>query len=333
MKKILLIILLTVLFVSFIIPCFSAVMVRVKDIAYIEGLKENQVYGFGLVVGLQGTGDSKSHLIQSSLSNLLKNLGFAEEESIKSKNIAAVLLTAKLPPFVSVGDRIDITVSSIGDAKSLAGGILIQSSLRGSDSINYIAAQGPVSIRPSAKGGRSVKTVASITNGGIVEREVAPNIVRNNSINLILKKWDFSVAKRLIESISGLYSASKPTLGKGGRINITLPKKTELIKFVSDIENLEIEPSYQAKIVINESDGTIVMGKNVKISEAVVSKEGLTVKIDGGSKGTFASIKEASTVNDLVESLNYVGASTRDIISILNALKEADALHAKLIIK
>ncbi len=173
----------------------------------------------------------------------------------------------------------------------------------------------------------------SIVNGGIVEREITPEIVNNNSIRLILKRWDFSTAKRIIDAIAAKYSTSKPNLGKGGKIDIKIPGEVDLVKFVSDIENIEIEPSFEARVVISESDGAIVMGKDVKLSEAVVSKEGITVKIDGGKKGNLTSIKEASTVKDLVESLNFAGASTRDIISILKVLKEAGALHANLVVK
>ncbi len=312
----------------------SEILVKIRDIAYIDGLKDNQVYGFGLVVGLQGTGDTKSVLIQSSLKNLLKNLGFVEDENFKSKNIAAVLLTAKLPPFVRVGDRVDITVSSIGNAKSLNGGILIQSPLRGADGQNYVVAQGPLSLKSPGRGGKDVKTVATLVEGGIVEKEIVPNIVKNKSVVLVLKSWDFSVANRIIKSIKNKYTTSNPKILKGGKINLSLPANITLVEFVSGVENIEIAPGFEARVVINESDGTIVMGRDVKISEAVVSKDGMTIKVEGAADGVnVGTIKEASTVKDLVESLNYVGASTRDIISILKALKDAGALHANLIIK
>lgn len=312
---------------------YSEITVKIRDIADIDGLKENQVYGFGLIVGLQGTGDSKSLLIQTSLQNLLKNLGLADDQNYKSKNIAAVLLTAKLPPFVRVGDRVNINVSSIGDAKSLAGGTLIQSSLRGADGNNYVAAQGPISLKAVSGSVKAVKTDGGIVNGGIVEKEITPEFVNNNSISLILKNWDFTEAMNIIKTVSEKYPASNPNLQNGGKINISIPDGIKPVEFISEIENLEIAPSFEAKVVINESDGTIVMGKDVKISEAVISKDGLTVKIAGGAKVNVSAINEAATVKDLVESLNYVGASTRDIIAILKALKDAGALHANLIIK
>lgn len=312
---------------------YSEITVKIRDIAAIEGLKENQVFGFGLVVGLQGTGDSKSALIQTTVKNLLNNLGFSEYKDFKSKNIAAVLLTAKLPAFVRIGDRINVTVSSIGDAKSLEGGVLIQSSLRGADGVTYIAAQGPLVLDKQEGRGRSIKTAATIINGGIVEREVVPEVIKNNTVTLLLKNWDYSVATKIIKSVMDLYPESKPVIIDGSKINISIPENLSAVEFISAIESIEIAPSFEARVVINEKDGTIVMGRDVRISSAVVSKDGMTIKIGGGDSVNVAEFKEASTVKDLVESMNYLGASTSDIISILKALKDAGALHATLIVK
>lgn len=321
-------------------PAPGEVKVKIRDIAFIDGLKENQVFGYGLVVGLQGTGDTKSVLTQSSLKNLLKNIGFQEDDKTASKNIAAVLLTAKLPAFVRVGDRVDVTVSSIGDAKSLEGGILVQSPLKGADDRIYLVVQGNLSFPDVPKGGKSIRTVARVIGGGIVEREIEPDMVVENSISLVLKNWDFTVADQIVKAVADKYPDSKPALGKGGKIRLFLPANAEVAEFVSNIEKIEVTPSSQPRVVINERDGTIVMGGEVKISEVVVSKEGITIKVDRGSdkgkdgrEGKVALLKEASSVKDLVESLNYIGASTRDIISILKALKDAGALHAELIIR
>lgn len=314
----------------------STITVKIKEIAYIDGLKENQVFGFGLVVGLQGTGDVKSVLVESSLKSLLKSIGISEEEKYKSKNIAAVLLTANLPAYVRVGDRVDVVVSSIGDAKSLEGGTLIQSPLVGGDGRIYVAAQGALSFA-SPKGGRKIRTSASVVNGGIVERALEPNIVANNAFVLVLKDWDYTVANNILKAISGKYQESKPEIINNGRIRILLPQNINIAEFISSIENIEIAPSSGARVVVNEKDGTIVMGGDVKISEVVVSKDGLTVKVESkkgkSDNANSALLKEASTVKDVVDSLNYIGASTQDIISILKAIKEAGALHANLIIK
>lgn len=325
--------------ISIIFLLISAVSVRaeltvkVRDIASIDGLKENQVFGFGIVMGLQGTGDTKSVLVQSTLKNILKNLDIKEEQKINSKNTAAVLLTAKLPAFVRVGDRVDVNVSSIGDAKSLEGGVVIQSPLRGGDGETYLVCQGSLSISPALKGGKTVKTSGTIVNGGIVEKAIIPDIVTGNTISLVLREWDFSVADSIIELIKEENKDAKPEITNDGKIRIAVPKDADIAKFVSTIENIEVTPAAVACVVVNEKDGTIVMGGDVKVSEVLVSKDGLTIRIEGSNdKGSASVFKEASSVKDIVDSLNYIGASTRDIISILKAIKEAGALHAKLII-
>lgn len=312
----------------------AEISVKIRDIAYIDGIKENQVFGFGLVIGLQGSGDSKSSLVESSLKSLLKNIGIVEEGAYKSKNIAAVLLTAKLPAFSRVGDHVNVTVSSIGDAKSLEGGILIQSPLMGADGLTYIVAQGALSFPASKAGGRKIKTVATLINGGIIERSVEPDIVADNSISLVLKSWDYTTANNIIKSVSAKYTDANPEIIANGKIKIHISGNIGLAEYISTIENIEITPSYEARVVINEKDGTIVMGGDVKISEVVVSKEGMTVRIEKtGQNASAATFRESASVNDIVDSLNYIGASTQDIISILKAINDAGALHGNLIVK
>lgn len=318
----------------------AEITVKVKDIAYIDGLKENQVFGFGLVMGLQGTGDSQSVLTQSALKNLLKNIGLQEDETIKSKNTAAVLVTGKLPPFVRVGDKITVTVSSIGDAKSLEGGVLVQSPLRGADNAIYAVAQGMLSFDEPARGRKSVKTAARIISGGIVEREIEPEIVVENGVSLVMKNWDFFEADQIIKAIAEKYPGASPAMAKGGKIRLSIPENVAFAEFISTVENIEITPGNRARVVVNEKDGTIVMGGDVRISEAVVSKDGVTIRVEkskgtdrGSDKASVAHIKASSTVKDLVDSLNYIGAPTRDIISILKALKDAGALHAELVVR
>ncbi len=309
------------------------VTVKIRDISFISGLKYNQLYGYGLVVGLQGTGDSKSSITKSSLKNLLKNFGM-EGDDLVSKNSAAVLLTAQLPPFVRVGDRIDITVSSIGDAKSLEGGILIQSPLKGADNVIYAVVQGALTLQvPDGRRGRGVRTVAVIKGGGVIEREIIPRIVNNNSILMVLKNWDYTLANAVIKAIGSRFPDSKPGL-VNGKIRISIKKETNIPEFVSTIQNLEITPAVKARIVINERTGTIAAGGSVKISEAMVSREGITVEITGsGKKGSASLIRDTGSVKDLVDMLNSIGASTSDIIEILKALQDAGALYAELIIK
>jgi flagellar P-ring protein precursor FlgI len=324
------------LIISFaLLPLFAEVKVKVKDIAYIDGLKENQVVGYGLVVGLQGTGDTKISITQDSLKNLLKNLGLEESELSKSRNVAAVVVTAQLPPFVRVGDRVDVTVSSIGDAKSLEGGFLVQSALKGADEQIYVVAQGPLgSSVPGKRAARPVKTVASAVRAGIVEKAIDAQFVTNNSLSLVLREWDFSVADEILKAVIEKYPQSNPELDQNGKIRLALPGDVKIAEFIAGVQDIEVTPDARAKVVINEKDGTIVTGGSVKLSEAMISKDGITVKVEGETKSVSAAmLKDSPSVKDLVDVLNAVGLTTTDVISILKALKDSGALHAELIIK
>lgn len=310
----------------------AEVSVKIKDISTIDGLKRNQVLGYGLVVGLQGTGDAKSPMTQASLRSILKSFGI-EGDDLRSKNAAAVLVTAQLPPFVRIGDRVDVSVSSIGDAKSLEGGILVQSPLRGADNQIYVVAQGPLAVTKPATG-RTVRTVASVGDGGIVEREIVPEVITDNSIFIVLKNWDYTVANDIIKAVGEKYPDAKPEMAANGKIRITLGANVPVAQFISDVQNIEITPTLPAIVVIDEKSGTIVTGGQVRVSESLISKEGITVEIaNSEKKGSVALLKDASTVKDLVDSLNFIGVTTGDIIAILKGLKDAGALHAELIVK
>ncbi|HEY1406147.1 MAG TPA: flagellar basal body P-ring protein FlgI [Spirochaetota bacterium] len=321
--------------VSLITSLGAEVKVKVKDIVYIDGLKENQVLGYGLVVGLQGTGDTKLVVAQESLKNLLKNLGLEEKDAVKSKNVAAVVVTAQLPPFVRIGDRIDVTVSSIGDAKSLEGGLLVQSALKGADDQIYVVAQGPLAaVQQSRRAGRSVKTVFTAIRAGMVERAIDAQYVTNNTISLVLREWDFSVADEIIKAVADKYPNANPELDQNGKMRLTVPTDIKLPEFIAGVQDIEVTPDSRARVVVNEKDGTIVTGGNVKLSEAMISKEGITIKVEGETKSASAVyLKDAPSVKDLVDTLNAVGLPTSDIISILKALKDSGSLHAELIIK
>ncbi|MCX7678950.1 MAG: flagellar basal body P-ring protein FlgI [Spirochaetes bacterium] len=281
---------------------------------------------------------TKSELTASSLANLLKNLGLDVEEMYRTKNVAAVLITANLPPFARPGDRIDVMVSSIHNAKSLEGGVLVQSPLKGADNQIYAVAQGPLSVIGMEKGGKAIKTVARIVGGAIVERSVEPDVLEKDHVQLVLKEWDFMVAHQIISAVKELYPKSEPTIEKEGKIRLKIPENVVFSEFISKIFEIEVNPSSAAKIVINERDGTIVLGGEIKISESFVSREGISVKIEGKGtllqkSGSAARIPETTSVKDLVDTLNQIGASTKDIISIIKALKDAGAIHAELIIK
>lgn len=319
---------------------YSQVSVKVKDVAYVDGLKENQVYGYGLVVGLSGTGDSKVDLTKSSLSNVLKNMGLDQSDIVSSKNVAAVLVTANLPEIVSVGDRIDVSVSSIGDAKSIEGGILIQSALKGADGVTYVVAQGRVSAMQVQGVNRrnQIKTTALVSGGGVVERALESTFVSSvdnvRVVALVLRNFDFALADDISKKIAEKYAGSEPSIGQNGKISMKIPGETPMSEFIAGVLDLEVTPDYGARVVINEKEGTIVIGGDIKISDSVVSREGLTVTIDGETRKVGAAeLKESTTVKDVVDALNYAGLSSSDIISVLKALQDAGSLHAEIICK
>lgn len=344
----------------------SSVSTRIKDIAKVQGVRANQLVGYGLVVGLAGTGDTATKSIQTmqAIANMLKAFGVTVSSSqFQSKNVAAVMVTAQLPPFVKSGDTIDITVSSMGDAKSLAGGTLVQTPLKAGNGEIYAVAQGPVSTGGFAvgRGGSSQQknfpTVGTTPNGAIVERDVAFQLANNGSINLALAQPDFTTASRVSEVINSRFG-SISTARDAGTVEIIIPAeyRADLVNFVASIEELPVVPDNAAKVVINERTGTVVMGSNVTIDEVAVAQGGLSVKISksydvsqpppfsGGATvvtpETTVDVKEdeahvmqlpaTSNVGDVVNALNAIGATPRDIISVLQAMKAAGALHADL---
>ncbi len=326
------------------------VKVKVKNLCMVDGYKYNQVYGYGLVVGLPGTGDSKTALTKDSIKNLLETLGIRTEQPV-IRNIAAVLITARLEPHTRKGDRVDVLVSSIGDAKSLEGGLLIQSSLKGADGKIYVVAQGRLE-SPEVNDRKSKGlTVLPINNGGIAERSVRPSFVfkekkKNEGkdeeerffIRLNLKKWDYTNADKIVKSINNVYKGLGAFAGRDGKIIVPIAKEPPLSEFMSKILNIEIEPEIRARVVIDQVSGVIVSGGHVQVSESMVSRNGMTMEIEGSFVGfnrgkNSALLKDLTTVKDIVDTLNAIGAKTGDIIAILKALKESGSLHAELIVK
>lgn len=338
---------------------------RIKDIAKVQGVRSNQLVGYGLVMGLNGTGDSNKTIeTLQSVVNLLNEFGVSiNQNSLKTKNVAAVMVTATLPPFVREGDTIDITVSSMGDAKSIQGGTLIQTPLRAGNGIVYAVAQGAVSTggftagRGGNKAQKNFPTVGTTPNGAIVERSVEDNLGQGGSISLSLNKSDFTTASRVMQAINQRFgSIARAT--NPGRIDISIPPRYrgDLVSFVADIEELSVTPDNIAKVVVNERTGTIVMGGNVSVDDVAITQGGLSIKIEKDqessqpaplsfghtitTKNTNVDVEEASAntvvlpatadISDIVGALNAVGATPRDIISILQAIKASGALHAEL---
>ena len=338
---------------------------RIKDVAKVQGVRANQLVGYGLVFGLAGTGDSnKSVNTIQSVVNTLRSFGvLVDQTKLQSKNAAAVMISAKLPAFVKSGDTIDVTVSSMGDAKSLAGGTLIQTPLRAANGNVYAVAQGPVTTGGFAAGGtganvqKNFPTVGLITNGAIVERDVPFQIGANGQFNLALNRPDFTTATRIAEAITQRFGTIAVARDPG-TVTVSVPAMfgQDVVGFVAAIEELRIRPDEVARVVINERTGTIVMGSNVSIDEVAVAQGGLTVKItktrevsqplpfsqgrtvttprqsvnaQEGS-GNLLVLPSTASVGDVVAALNSVGATPRDIIAILQAMKAAGALHAEM---
>jgi flagellar P-ring protein precursor FlgI len=333
-------------------------------VARVQGVRDNQVYGLGLVVGLQGTGDgSGSRANVQMIANMLENFGISvSADDLRMRNIAAVMVTADLPTSLRVGDRLDVTVSSIGDARSLQGGLLLQTPLQAANGQVYAVAQGPISIggfvvRGSGSGGQSNHTtVGTVPNGAIVERELeASNFAEDGRLSLILVDPDFTTASRLVEVVNTVYGENLARARDQGTVEIQVPAGYlhNVVAFIAELEELPIRPDSNARVVINERTGTVVMGSSVRIAAIAVSHGNLKVQIgsaqsadtmggdwgffgepnaEGATYGTSTVLGGTPNVQDLVDALNAVGASPRDIIAILQAVKAAGALFGELII-
>lgn len=339
--------------------------VRIKDIARLQGDRPNQLTGLGLVIGLEGTGDSSGTIANVQMvANALQQFGVAVPATqLRVRNVAAVIVTADLPAFTRTGDKIDVTVSSFGDAKSLQGGVLLLTPLKAVDGEVYAVAQGPVSIGGfnASSGGSKVQknhpTVGTLVSGAIVEKEV-PNSLETDRLTLVLSEPDFTTAARLAQVVNMVFTDNTASAVDKAAVRITVPDayKNRLVEFVAAIEELPVKPDAVARIVVNERTGTVVMGQDVRISTVAVAHGNLSIKVntsydvsqpapksDGKtvvSPTTDVQVKEENSrmmvlegganVSDLVKALNAIGASPRDIISILQAIKAAGALHGEL---
>ncbi|MGM0502654.1 MAG: flagellar basal body P-ring protein FlgI [Bacillota bacterium] len=346
-------------------------LVRVKDITRVKGVRNNQLIGYGLVVGLAGTGDGQGNESTiSSVANMLQRFGVSvDSDNLNLDNVAAVMATAELPPFAQSGDEIDVTLSSLGGADDLQGGTLLLTPLQGpSGDEVYAVAQGAVSIGGfnEGQGGNQSRenhtTVARIPNGAIVEKTVPNKFSNNNRINLVLKEPDFTTAENIAKVINNHFGYSPEgdeyaQAVDAGQVEVRVPQhyQERKVELVSRLGQLAVRPDTKAKVVINERTGTIVMGHNVRLSKVSVSHGNLTVTIatenedeqpnqnqaaqnnqnqDGEEEGeeeeSVAVLPKGSNISDVVKALNGVGAEPRDIISILQSIKQAGALHADL---
>lgn len=347
-------------------PAFAAS--RIKDLADIEGVRTNQLQGYGIVVGLNGTGDSLSNspFTKQSLTAMLEQLGVNTSGStMRTANVAAVMVTANLPPFATQGSRIDVTISAMGDAKSLQGGTLLFTTMLGADNEIYATAQGQISVGGFSASGqgasitRGVPTTARIASGAVVEREIGFKLASMNSLRLALRNPDFTTARRIAVAINDLMGTPVAEPVDPSTVRLTIPHNFNgnIVDLVTDIEQLAVDVDLPAKVVIDDSSGTIVMGQDVRVSMVAVAQGNLTVtvserpevsqpspfsngqttvvprtsvSVDDQSKNKIAIIRNSVSLRELVDGLNALGVGPRDLITILQAIKSAGALQAEI---
>ncbi|WP_374077521.1 flagellar basal body P-ring protein FlgI [Bdellovibrio bacteriovorus] len=307
---------------------------RLKDIASIRGVRENQLIGYGIVVGLKGTGDGKNEFMSKSVVRMFDKLGMKlDSPEFASKNAAAVIITGTMPAFGKAGNPIDITVSAIGDASSLQGGTLLQAPLRAANEQVYAVAQGSIVIGGDGKDSHT--TSGRIPNGAIIERDMTADFSSRKMYRLTLINPDFTTAARSVLTINkelgGHYASAKDA----GTIDIITPFAYENrgVELLATIESIDINPDMKARVVVNEKTGTIVIGDKVKISKVAISHGSIAVKVGDGKKGSEEKVAVLDTgvsVGELVQALNKLGVSPKDLITILQSIKSAGALHGEL---
>jgi flagellar P-ring protein FlgI len=309
---------------------------RLKDIATVKGVRENILIGYGLVVGLKGTGDSSADVTAKSLGRLFGKLGLDVEKNaaIKSKNAAAVIVTARLPAFARSGNAIDVTVSSIGDASSLEGGQLLVTPLRAGDQAVYAVAQGSVTLGANADGqGKTFPTVGRVVSGAMIEKDVENNFNDKKSFRLTLSQPDFTTAARVVTLVNGELGGKFASARDGATIDIVVPFNYEgnTIELMSRIENVRVVVDTRARVVLNERTGTVVVGDRVTLLPVAISHGDLSIEVKGQKgKGDRMLEVRAPTVADLVKLLNSLGVQPKDLTAIFQTLKETGALQAEL---
>jgi flagellar P-ring protein precursor FlgI len=340
---------------------------RIKDLAAIKGIRSNQLTGYGLVVGLDGTGDkSGADFTTQAMANMMERMGIhVDRNQLKVKNVAAVIVTATIPAFARIGNKIDVTASSIGDAKSLAGGTLLMTPLKGVDGRVYALAQGAVAVGGIGAGGagggaqKNHLQVVRIANGATIEQEIPVTLDGKEFLILSLFNPDFTTARRVADTINASVGEGVAETVDSSALRLNVPPdmvEKDVAEFISDIETLTVIPDTTARVVVNEKTGTVVIGENVTISTVAVAHGNLTVTVRNTAEvsqpqplaqgqtvatpGTDVTIEEqqarvmplagTATIGELVKGLNSIGVSPRDLISILQSIKAAGALQAEL---
>ena len=344
---------------------WPAQAVRIKDIATFSGVRDNQLIGYGLVVGLAGTGDKKDSVFTlSSMKNMMDRMGVGvDSSSLKIKNVASVMVTARMPVSAKPGTRLDVTVSSVGDATSLMGGVLLQTALKGVDGKIYTLAQGALTVGGFSASGKAastsknVATVGIIPGGGIVERSIPFEFNQQNKLTLNLRIGDFSTAQQIAERLNGAMGGPYARAVDATSVVMDVPPqyRNNLVPLMASVENLDVNPDTAAKVVVDEKTGTVVLGRDVRVSRAAVAHGNLQITVQESeqvsqpgpfSQGqtvvtpqTEANIREeqrhlvmveGATLQELVDGLNAIGATPRDLISILRAMQASGSLHEDL---
>lgn len=345
--------------------------VRIKDMALVAGARDNQLVGYGLVVGLAGDGDKDQKYTVQTIANMLQRFGVnLTGQNLSAKNIAAVMVTADIPAFIKPGARLDVTVSSIGDAQSITGGILVQTPLVGADGKIYAVAQGAVSVGGFSAGvggggGATVQknhpTAGQIIGGALVEREIPAAIVHENIVELLLREPDFTSSARMAAAINERFAQSAMAVDST-TVRVRVPEGFQAapINFIAHLEAVELEPDMSARIVVNERTGTIVATARVQISNCAVSHGNITISIASTldvsqpqafsqtgrtvvaprtdttvveSKSKLVTLPDLPTIEKVASALNAIGVSPRDMMAIFQAMKQAGALRAELVIR
>ncbi len=345
-------------------PAHSAA--RIKDLADVEGVRENMLIGYGLVVGLDGTGDRirNTPFTRESLVSMLERMGVnIRSEAVDTENIAAVMVTANLPPFARQGARIDVAVSALGDAESLRGGVLLVTPLYGADGEVFAVAQGPLAVAGFAARGqaasltRGVPTNGRIANGALVEREIDFKLASLPSVRLALRNPDFTTAARISDAINARLGAGSASVADPGTVTVERPQswRGDMVSLLTEIEGLSIDADGRAKVIIDETAGVVVIGDDVRVSTVAIAQGNLTISVGetplvsqpapfsrngetvvvprtsvgaDDEPGELAIVQENVRLRDLVDGLNALGVSPRDLIAILQAIKAAGALQA-----
>lgn len=308
---------------------------RLKDLVTVKGVRDNPIIGYGLVIGLNGTGDGGGEITNGSLKKMYQRLGLETTNDISSKNVAAVVITANLPPFARIGQKIDVKVSSIGDASSLVGGTLLVTPMKGGDGKIYAIANGSLSLG-GLKSSEKFATTGIIPSGATVESEIELNFDQKDFLRLSLKNPDFTTAARIEKVLNSNLGGKFATAKDSSTVDLVIPfqYKRKVVPLLAIIENFKVEQDQIAKIIINERTGTIVAGGDIQIKPVAISHGDLTIQIKATEDDPQANagpssiyfVDKKTTLNDLVKSLNAYGAKPEDVISIFQALKSNGAL-------